>query len=130
MKKIYPEAPDVSQSLANKAIKIVEKHLRLHRASRMRELPEEAKVRLYRDLRFLFEGGQQPPSSDVQRKGFSLRDSFSRLWERIGDFLTASVAIRRCGPVMVFAWAWFGDCTRLTVMAWGYEPSTCTESGL
>jgi hypothetical protein len=55
MKKLFPEAQDVPQPVANRAIRIVEKHMRLHKVDRARDLPEEAKVRLLTELRAFFE---------------------------------------------------------------------------
>jgi len=88
MKKLFPKAPDVCQSVANRAVRIIEKHLRVHRVGRTRDLPEEAKIRLHRDLRFFFEGDPTGPSASSNERGFSIRRSLSRLWERIEDFLS------------------------------------------
>jgi hypothetical protein len=54
MKKIFPESPDVPQGTANRGVRIIEKHLRMHRVDRARDLPEEAKIRLLRDLKSFF----------------------------------------------------------------------------
>ena len=89
MKRLYPDMPDVSPTEANRAIRIVERHLRTHRVSRARDLPEEARIRLYRDLRLFFDGNRQFPQSGSDKKGFSLRGFFSRLWEKVEDFLSA-----------------------------------------
>jgi len=118
MKKLFPEAPDVPQSMANRAAKIVEKHLRIHRVERARDLPEEAKVRLYRDLRFFFEGGGQPPSSGAPGVGSAIRRFFSGMWGKIEDFLSMSEGYRAAGQVTVFAWAAFGDTARIAVVPW------------
>jgi len=89
MKKLFPDVPDVPQSVANRAVRIVEKHLRTHRVTRARDLPEEAKIRLYRDLKLFFESGEQPPTNGNRGRGFSLRAFLSRFWEKIEDFLSA-----------------------------------------
>ena len=89
MKKLYPDMPDVAPSVANRAVRIVERHLRTHRVSRARDLPEEAKVRMYRDLRLFFEGDQQLPPTGQGKPGFSLRRCLSGIWERFEDFLSA-----------------------------------------
>ena len=107
MKKLYPELPDVPQSVANRALRIIEKHLRIHHVNRARDLPEEARIRLHRDLRFFFESGSPPPSMDSGRKGFSIRGFFSRLWEKIEDFLSAS------------------ESARLAIVPWCGRPATC-----
>lgn len=89
MKRLYPDMPDVSPTEANRAIRIVERHLRTQRVSRARDLPEEARIRLYRDLRLFFDGNGQYPQSGSGKQGFSLRGFFSRLWEKVEDFLSA-----------------------------------------
>ena len=55
MKKLFPEMPDVPQSVANGAVRIIERHFKTHRVTRAAELSEEAKVRLHRDLREFFD---------------------------------------------------------------------------
>jgi len=90
MKKLFPEAADVPQSVANRATKIVEKYLRLHRVDRARDLPEEAKVRLYRDLRFFFDSGGQPSEPGAGGIGAGISRFFSGLWGKIEDFLSMS----------------------------------------
>lgn len=129
MKKLFPEAPDVPQNVANRAVRIIEKHLRLHRVTRARDLPEEAKVRLYRDLRFFFDSGLQPPSMGGEKRGFSVRGFFSGLWEKIENFLSMSEGCRGCGTVTVFTWMSFGESARLTVVPWSNCPRGCGESG-
>lgn len=89
MKKLYPDMPDVTPAVANRAIRIMERHLRTHRVTRAKDLPEEAKIRLYRDLRLFFEGDQQPPDVGSGKKPVSLRGFLSRLWEKVEDFLSA-----------------------------------------
>lgn len=102
MKKLFPEAPDVSQSIANRASKIVEKYLRLHRVERARDLPEEAKVRLYRDLRFFFESGGQP--SDPTSGAGGIRRYFSNLWGKIEDFLSMAEGAPAPGSITMLNW--------------------------
>lgn len=85
MKKLFADAPDVPQGVANRGVRIIEKHLRVHKVERARDLPEEAKIRLLRDLREFFDteaqakGGSGPGGT---RRGF-----WSRLWEKIENFL-------------------------------------------
>ncbi len=88
MKKLFPEAPDVSTSVANRAARIIEKHLRIHHVNRAKDLPEDARIRLYRDLRFFFDSDSQPPGKDGQK--FSIRAALSQLWSKIEDFISAS----------------------------------------
>ena len=126
MKKLFPEIPDVPQNVANRAVRIIEKHLRMHRVSRASELPEEAKVRLYRDLHFYLEGGSNSPGSGSQREDFSLRGLFSRFWEKLGDFLSACEANHGSGQITVFSWFFMGESVRLMAMPW--QDSTCEES--
>lgn len=127
MKKLFPEVPDVPQGVANRAVKIIEKHLRMHRVDRARDLPEEAKVRLYRDLRFYFESDAQPPGSGSDTGGFSTRRFLSSLWEKVENFLSVCEAWREAGPVTVFTWSAFGDPARYTVIPRGNSSSTCRE---
>lgn len=98
MKKLYPDMPDVSPAVANRAIRIMERHFRTHRVTRAKDLPEEAKIRLYRDLRLFFEGNQQPPDIGGGKKAVSLRGFLSRLWERVEDFLSAFAALYLSRP--------------------------------
>lgn len=121
MKKLFSEAPDVAQSVANRAVKIVEKHLRLHKAERVRDLPEEAKVRLYRDLRFFFDAGGQPSDPGTGGVFSGLRRFLSGTWGKIEDFLSMSEGCRVIGPIGVLAWAGYGDSTRLAVVSWGAD---------
>ena len=116
MKKLFPDVPDVSPSVANRAVRIVERHLRTHRVSRAKDLPEEARIRLYRDLRLFFEGDQQSPDAGGRKPGFSVRAFLSGLWEKIEDFLSASEGHRECRPAVLFAWAAFGESARFTAM--------------
>ncbi|MHB9038314.1 MAG: hypothetical protein ACYC64_16795 [Armatimonadota bacterium] len=116
MKKLFPETPDVPQSVANRAARIMEKHLRVHRVDKARDLPEEAKIRLYRDLRFLFDGGDQPLSGS-DGGGFSIRRFFSRMWEKLEDFLSAC-EVDRDGSVNILAWVSFGESARPAIARW------------
>lgn len=125
MKKLFPEMPDVPQNVANRAVRIVEKHLKLHHASRVRDLPEEAKIRLYRDLKFFFEGGAQPPSPGASDGKFTLRKSLARIWEKIDDFLSSSEADRISGPVITLTWIMFSESGRLTAIPWPQSIAAC-----
>ena len=127
MKKLFSEAPDAPQSVANRAVRIIEKHLRIHRVERTRDLPEEAKVRLYRDLRFLFEGGPESPHGDGEGKSSGVRGFFSRLWEKIEDFLSMADCSRECGGLTAFSWLYLGDSGRLAATPWTNASSTCDE---
>ena len=123
MKKLFPEAPDVAQGVANRAVRIIEKHLRVHRAERARDLPEEAKVRLYRDLRFLFEGGGAGPAGS-EGKGNSVRALLSRFWERIENLLSMAEDSRTRGRMTVLSWVCFGDTPQLAALPWSDDSST------
>ena len=109
MKRLYPEASDVPQSVANRAAKIVEKHLRLHRVDRARDLPEEAKVRLYRDLRFFFDSGGQPSDTGTGGAGAGIRRFFAGLWGKVEDFLSMSESNRALGPIALLGWPQSSD---------------------
>ncbi|MEN6370521.1 MAG: hypothetical protein ABFD64_00770 [Armatimonadota bacterium] len=86
MKKLFPDTPDVPQGVANRGVRIIEKHLRMHKVDRARDLPEEAKVRLLRDLRAFFDsemGEGSKGGANAAERGF-----WSRLWNRIQDFMS------------------------------------------
>ena len=102
MKKLFPDAPDVPQSVANRGSKIVEKYLRLHRVERAKDLPEKARVRLYRDLRFFLESGGQPPDPGTGGTMSGIRRFCSGLWTKIEDFLSMSESGREISPVSIF----------------------------
>jgi hypothetical protein len=87
MKKIFPDAPDVPQGVANRGVRIIEKHLRMHKVDRVKDLPEEAKVRLLRDLRSFFDAemGQGGAKGGASSHGF-----WADLWEKIENFLSFS----------------------------------------
>lgn len=109
MKKLFAEAPEVPQSIANRASKIIEKYLRVHRVERARDLPEEAKVRLYRDLRFFFESGGQPSDPGATGAGHSLRRFFSNLWGKIEDFLSMAESAQGSIHVRTHMWPGSGE---------------------
>ncbi len=102
MKKLFPEAPEVPQSVANRVSKIVERYLRMHRVERARDLPEEAKVRLYRDLRFFFDSGGQP--SDPASGAGGIRRRLSSLWAKVEDFLSMAEGVWAPGPITMLTW--------------------------
>lgn len=124
MKKLFPETPDVPQAVANRAARIIEKHMRMHRVEKAKDLSEEARVRLYRDLRFLFDGGDQPAGG----KKFCARSFFARMWEKLEDFLSACEADRN-GLADVTAWVSIGESARLVFITWCCPFGVCRESG-
>lgn len=82
MKKLFQEAPDVSQRVANRSIKIIERHLRLHKVDRAKDLPEEAKVRLLCDLRSFFDSEAGKGEHGSAKGGF-----WSKLRDKIENFM-------------------------------------------
>jgi hypothetical protein len=88
MKKLYADAPDVPQGVANRGVRIIERHLRLHKVERAKDLPEEAKVRLLRDLREFFD--TEARSKGGQGPGAEGRGLWARLWEKLENFLSFS----------------------------------------
>lgn len=110
MKKLFPEMSDVPQGTANRAVRIIEKHLRAHRVSRTRDLPEEARIRLYRDLRFFFDGENRSPDERVSKGRFSLRGSLTSFWEKLEDFLSACESGRVCSALGIVVWPALGEC--------------------
>lgn len=67
MQKLFGTAPDVPQTVANKGARLIEGYLRRNRVSRAKELPDEERVRLLRDLRALFDAelGPVARNSDI-----------------------------------------------------------------
>jgi hypothetical protein len=85
MKKLSPEAVDVPQGVANRAVRIVEKHLRQGQVERARDLSEESRIRLFRDLRAFFdaESGGGRPASEKEKDRL-----WTRLLRKLEDFLS------------------------------------------
>ncbi len=119
MKRLFPDAPDVPQSVANRASKILDKYLRTHRVERAKDLPEEARVRLYRDLRFFLDCGGHPPDPGTGGMMSGLGRFCSRLWGKIDDFLNMSESNRQAGPIGILALAGYGEAARIAAMPWG-----------
>lgn len=87
MKKLFHEAPDVSQRVANRSIKIIERHLRLHKVDRAKDLHEEAKVRLLCDLRSFFDSEAGQGGHGSAKGGF-----WSKLRDKIENFMSFHAA--------------------------------------
>lgn len=96
MKKLYPEMRDVSPVVALRASRIIERHFRTARVNRAFDLPEEGKLRLFRELKaYLAEPekycGYYPTRYDENPKGivalcwYKLRIRLGTLWGRIED---------------------------------------------
>ena len=86
MKKLYPDAIDVPQGVANRAVRIIEKRLRQAQVERTRYLSEESRVRLFRELRAFFDaetGGNGQRLSEGQREGL-----WTRFLKKIEEFLS------------------------------------------
>ena len=91
MRKIYQSVPDVPQSLANKAVDIIERHFTASGVRRADDLPEESKVHLLRELDKFFQSelpkmrtkdGELAYSWGSQRSGGFL-NSIIRWLERV-----------------------------------------------
>jgi len=67
MKKVNRHLPDVPQLVADRGTEIIERHFNAYDVKRASDLPEEGKVRLYRDLQQFFVAelpdGPEPRSS-------------------------------------------------------------------
>ncbi|MBI3909753.1 MAG: hypothetical protein HY320_02330 [Armatimonadetes bacterium] len=66
MKRIHRQATEVPQAVADRGTELIERHLNTYGVARASDLPEEGKVRLYRDLQQFFarelpNGPPQPP---------------------------------------------------------------------
>jgi len=54
MKKVNRHVPDVSQGIADRGTEIIERHFTAYGVKRAADLPEEGKVRLYREMQQYF----------------------------------------------------------------------------
>jgi hypothetical protein len=54
MKKVNRHMPDVSQAIADRGTEIIERHFTAYGVKRATDLPEEGKVRLYREMQQYF----------------------------------------------------------------------------
>jgi len=54
MKKVNRHVPDVSQGIADRGTEIIERHFTAYGVKRATDLPEEGKVRLYREMQHYF----------------------------------------------------------------------------
>jgi hypothetical protein len=54
MKKVNRHLPDVPQGIADRGTEIVERHFNAYGVKRASDLPEEGKVRLYRQMQRYF----------------------------------------------------------------------------
>jgi len=87
MKKLFSEIPDVQQGVANKVVRVIERHFRFHKVTRANDLSEEARVRLHRDLRALFDvelGSGGSLSADRKRRAGVLEKIHAWLKEFLG----------------------------------------------
>lgn len=88
MKKIFSDAPDVPLATANAVARIIERHLRIHRVDRAKDLPEEAKVRLYRDIRAFFDDVTRLRAVSRSRQPGALRRIIGDIRQILRDCLT------------------------------------------
>jgi len=67
MKKLNRHVPDVSQGIADRGTEIIERYFNAYGVKRANDLPEEGKVRLYREMQQYFAaempGGVETPPS-------------------------------------------------------------------
>lgn len=95
------------QGVANRGVRIIEKHLRMHRVDRAKDLPEEAKVRLLRDLKTFFES-EKHDGGTKHRAGAGTRGFWARLRDKIENFLSFSEA--NAGATTVLCMYGGGGC--------------------
>ena len=74
MKKVNRHLPDVPQLVADRGTEIIERHFNAYGVKRASDLPEEGKVRLYRDLQQFFitelpDGPEPGPSPSWWARG-------------------------------------------------------------
>jgi len=83
MKKVNRHLPDVPQVVADRGTEIIERHFNAYGVKRAIDLPEEGKVRLYRDLQHFFvaelpDGPVPPPSPTWWARGIAwIRNFFA-----------------------------------------------------
>jgi hypothetical protein len=65
MKKINRHVPDVSQGIADRGTEIIERHFNAYGVKRASELPEEGKVRLFREMQQYY-AAEMPAGVDVR----------------------------------------------------------------
>jgi hypothetical protein len=65
MKKINRHVPDVSQGIADRGTEIIERHFNAYGVKRASELPEEGKVRLFREMQQYY-AAEMPGGLDVR----------------------------------------------------------------
>jgi len=83
MKKVNRHLPDVPQVVADRGTEIIERHFNAYGVKRAIDLPEEGKVRLYRDLQHFFvaelpDGPEPQPSPAWWARGIAwIRNFFA-----------------------------------------------------
>ena len=65
MKKVNRHVPDVSQGIADRGTEILERHFNAYGVKRASDLPEEGKVRLYRQMQQYF-ATEMPHGAEAQ----------------------------------------------------------------
>ncbi len=73
MRRLYAWSSEVSQVDANQGVGLVESHLCRFGVSRAMELPEEARIRLLRDLRIYFKAIETDDEFEVQKALYRLK---------------------------------------------------------
>lgn len=84
MKKVHRHVPDVPQSVADKGTEIIERCFQAYGVKRATDLPEEGKVRLYREM-------QQFLAAEVPEGGANggPRGVWTRWMERLKALFTS-----------------------------------------
>lgn len=80
MKKVNRLVPDVPQRVADRGTEVVERHLTTYGVSRASELPEEAKVRLMRDLQRFYKQEFPQGLQMINPNDIGWRGALKRLW--------------------------------------------------
>jgi hypothetical protein len=83
VKKVNRYVPDVPQKIADRGTEIVERHLAAYGVSRPGELPEEGKVRLFRDLRGFFDEELPDGLRMLSPADVGWRGALKRFWLRL-----------------------------------------------
>lgn len=83
MKKVNRRVPDVPQALGDRGTEVVARVLAAYGVGRAKDLPEEGKVRLAREMQLFFEQEQPEGMTLLDPRDLGLQGWLRRLWRRV-----------------------------------------------
>lgn len=83
MKKTNRLVPDVAQGVGDRGTEVVSRVLTAYGVSRAKDLPEEGKVRLAREMQLYFERELPEGLTLLDPRDLGLRGWLRRLWRRL-----------------------------------------------